>query len=24
MHSITAAFSVGYTDFYGTLGSSVA
>jgi hypothetical protein len=24
MHSITASFSVGYTDFYGTLGSSVA
>jgi hypothetical protein len=24
MHSITAAFSVGYTDFYGTLGSSVS
>jgi hypothetical protein len=24
MHSITSAFSVGYTDFYGTLGSSVS
>jgi hypothetical protein len=24
MHSITAAFSVGYTDFYGVLGSQVA
>jgi hypothetical protein len=24
MHSITAAFSVGFTDFYGTLGSQVS
>ncbi len=24
MHSITSAFSVGYTDFYGTLGSQVS
>jgi hypothetical protein len=24
MHSITGAFSVGYTDFYGVLGSSVS
>jgi len=24
MHSITSAFSVGYTDFFGTLGSSVS
>ena len=24
MHSITSAFSVGYTDFYGVLGSSVS
>jgi hypothetical protein len=24
MHSITAAFSVGYTDFYGVLGSQVS